>query len=90
MSVTAYCALSESGLQSVGPPAVMGLLVNYQLVDTVANAAIPCANGNIGASITVPVTCPVTSQNSVLPTCTQAIQAAEPNHPGLSFIWMGL
>lgn len=90
MAVTCYCVLSGAQLESAGPPAVMGLSVSYQLVDTAVNAAIPTATGDFTNGLLVTVNCPVASQNAVLPNCTAAIQAAEPAHPGLSFIWIGL
>ena len=90
MAVTAYMRLLDAGLGSIGPPAFFGLRVFYQLVDTVTNTALATANGDFEGAVAVQVNAPVTSHASILPACTAAVQAAEPGHPGLAFIWLGL
>jgi hypothetical protein len=90
MATTCYVQLTNANLGSNGPPVYFNMDVLYSLVDTATNTAVPVARGGLTGGLTVQVDAPVTSQASVLPQCTSAIQAEESSHPGMTFIWMGL
>jgi hypothetical protein len=90
MSFTCYLNLGNSTLESVGPPAHIGLTVGYFIVDTASNTAVPTADGDFTGSVTAALTTPVASQASVLTSIQAAVSAKETGHSPLTFIWVGL
>jgi hypothetical protein len=90
MSLTCYAGLAGGALGQVGPPAQLNISAQYSIVDTATNTALLCANGSYGGSVEVKISTPITKQADLLPFVQTAIQAQEPAHPSLSFIWIGL
>lgn len=90
MSFTCYAFLTNAALRSVGPPAQVDMSAQYSIVDTTTNAAVTLSNNEVSNTVDVVLNCPVGSQNTLLPTVQNAIQAQESAHPSLTFIWLGL
>jgi hypothetical protein len=85
MTNTAYWTITGVSPAAIGPPAQLGISVEYCVVNLLTNKLQLLADGTYGGSIAPDVDTPVTNANIIL-AVEAAIQATETGYPLLVFI----